>query len=150
VPIRVAGARRRDRDPWSDGIHERLGRRGPAAVVGHLQQVEPRQAVGEETRIDLLLDVAGQHEPPVTDRPKEHDGHVVDAGPAVGRFERDLAADRPQDGHADLVHGQPIAGRQAEPLRRIPRAQSGEPGRVAWSRSTCPRLEDPTHPVPVE
>ena len=49
------------------------------------------------------------------DLAEQHDRDVVDAGPAVGRLERDLAADRPEHAQCDLVDGQPVAGREAQP-----------------------------------
>ena len=45
VAVRVVGTGRGDRDPRPDGGDERLGRRGPAAVMGDLEQVDPRQAL---------------------------------------------------------------------------------------------------------
>ena len=35
--------------------------------------------LGEQARVDVFLDVAGQQEPPMTDRPQQDDRHVVDA-----------------------------------------------------------------------
>lgn len=119
-------------------------------MMGHLEQIQAREAGGEEPRIDLLLHIAGQQEPPIADRPEQHDRHVVDPGPAVGRFDGDLAADRPQDGQGDLVDRQPIAGGQTESLGRAPAGQASEPGRIAGSRAAGARLEDATHTVPVE
>jgi hypothetical protein len=63
MPVGIARAGGRDRDPGSDGIHEGLGRGGPASVMGHLEQVHGREAGGQERGVDLLLDVAGQQEP---------------------------------------------------------------------------------------
>ena len=97
VAVRVARPRRGDRDPWPDGIDERLRRGRPAAVVRDLEEVEPRQAVGEERRVDLLLDVPRQQEPVVADGAQHDHRHVVDPRPAVRRHGRHLAADRPQD-----------------------------------------------------
>ena len=60
----------RRRRPGPHRVDERLGGRGPAAVMGDLEQVDARQARREELRIDLLLDVAHQQEPPVPDLPE--------------------------------------------------------------------------------
>ena len=82
-------------------------------MVRDLQQVNPHEAGGEELWVDLLFDVPHQQEPPRADLPGEHDRHVVDARPAVGRLERNATAYRPQDAQVDLVDGQAIAGGNA-------------------------------------
>jgi len=150
MPVRVAGPGRRDGDLRSHGIHEWLGRRGPTAVVGDLEQVEPREVVGQERRVDRFLDVAGEQEPVATHRSEQHHRDVVDARPAVGRFTWHSAADRPEDPQGDLVDIERIAGRQPEPHRCTRRAQASDPLRVAWPGPDHPRLEDATHPVPRE
>ena len=53
VPVGIAGPGRGDRDQWPDRGEERLVRRGPAAVVGDLQDVDPGQARREQGRVDL-------------------------------------------------------------------------------------------------
>ncbi len=60
------GCRSRPRRPRSVGrrrVDERLCRRGLAAVMGDLEQVDVRQVVLEQRRVDALLDVAHQQEP---------------------------------------------------------------------------------------
>src|SRR5690606_17064906 len=93
-------------------VEERRGRRGAAAVVGDLENVESGQAPRHEQRVDLLLDVTGQQEAPSAGFPEQNDRDVVDAGAGVGRFERYLAPDWPQDPQLDVVDPQPIAGQQ--------------------------------------
>jgi hypothetical protein len=97
MPVWIARTRRRDRDLRSHRLHERLGRGGPAAVMGDLEEIEPRQPRGEEARVDVLLDIAREQETVLPDRAEQHDRDVVDARPAVRRLSRDLAADRPED-----------------------------------------------------
>jgi hypothetical protein len=48
VPVRIAGPGRGDRDGRSRGVDERLRRRGLAAVVGDLEQIDVRQVVLEQ------------------------------------------------------------------------------------------------------
>jgi hypothetical protein len=48
MAVRVPGPGRGDGDGGSHGIDERLRRRGPAAVMGHLEKVDARQALGQE------------------------------------------------------------------------------------------------------
>jgi hypothetical protein len=95
MAVRIAGTGRSDRDPGTHRLDERLGRSGPTAVVGDLQEVDLRQALRQELRIDVLLDVAGQEEASVADRPEEDDRDVVDASAGIGRRRRYLPADRP-------------------------------------------------------
>ena len=83
----------------------------------------------EQRRVDALLDVAHQQEASRPDLAEQDDRDVVDAGPAVGRLGRDLAADRPQDAQRDLVDRQAIAGGEARvgparPDRRASRSHA--------------------------
>jgi hypothetical protein len=48
MAVGIAGSGRGDRDPWPDGRQERVRRRGPAAVVCHLEQVDVRQAFRQQ------------------------------------------------------------------------------------------------------
>src|SRR4029079_2090209 len=75
-----------------------------------LEEVDGRQTLGEETRIDLLLDVTGEKEPASADRPQEDDGHVVDPRSGIRWLGRDPDAARPQGSEADLVDRQVVAG----------------------------------------
>ena len=54
VAVWIAGSRGRDRDPGPDGREERVGGRGPAAVMGDLQEVDVRKALGQQRGIDVL------------------------------------------------------------------------------------------------
>jgi hypothetical protein len=150
VSVRIAGAGRRDRDLRSDRIHERLRRRGLAAVMGDLEEVQRRQPVADERRVDRLLDVTREQESLAADGAKEHDRHVVDAGPAVGRLARHLSADRPQDAHVDLVDMQPIARRESVPSRSPGLREPGDPRRISGTRTVHPGLEDAPDAIAIQ
>ena len=48
MAIRIVGSRRRHGDPRPDRVDERLGRCGPAAVMGDLEQVDPGQPASQQ------------------------------------------------------------------------------------------------------
>jgi hypothetical protein len=98
MTVRVVRARRDDRDAGPDGVEERVSRCRGTAVVGHLQDVHVRQASGDQGRVDVLLDVPGEQEPPTARLAKEDDRDVVDPGSAVRRLGRHHAGVGPQDG----------------------------------------------------
>jgi hypothetical protein len=147
MSVWIAGPSGGDSDPGAHRVDEGVGRRGPATVMGDLQEVEPRQSPGQQAWIDVLLDVAGQQEAALTDRPQKHDRHVVDARPGVGRLGRDLAADRPEDTQTDLVDRQPVAGRDREMGWRADLAETIEPCGVARPRAAHTRFEHPPDAV---
>jgi hypothetical protein len=118
MPVRVPGPSRGDGDGGLHGIDERLRRGRPAAVMSHLEEVDARQALGQERRVDAFLDIAHQQEPAGPDMAEEDDRHVVDTRPAVRRRRRHLTADRPEDPEVDLVHGEAVTGRDREADRR--------------------------------
>jgi hypothetical protein len=111
VAVRVVGPSRGDRDPGLDHREERVGGRGTAAVVGDLEDVDRREPGGDQGRVDLLLDVAGQQEAVPPDGPQENDRDVVDPGPVVGWLGRDGSGDGPADLQRHVVDGKPVAGR---------------------------------------
>ena len=78
-------------------------------MVRDLEQVDARQAFGEERWVDAFLDITHQQEAARPDVTEEHDRDVVDAGPAVRGRCRHLAADRPQDPQVDLVDCEAVA-----------------------------------------
>ncbi len=84
MPVRVPGTCRRDGDRRPDRIDERLGGGRPASVVCDFQQVDMRQALGQQRRVDAFLDIAHQQEPTRADLAEQHDRDVVDAGAPVG------------------------------------------------------------------
>jgi hypothetical protein len=150
VPVRVAGTRRRHCDLRANGIDEPLGRRGPAAVMCDLEEVDSGQVVPQKGWIDAFLDIAHQQHPTVADLSEEHDRDVVDPRATIGWGRRYMAADRPQDVEPDLVDGQPVTRR--EPAT-VDADETGEPSRpldVARTRTDHPRLEDPPDAIPVE
>jgi hypothetical protein len=95
MAVGIAGPGRGHRDTRANGVHERLRGGSLAPVVGDLEQVDMWQAPGQQLWIDRLLDVAHQQEATRTHLAEQDDRHVVDAGPAVGRLDRHLAANRP-------------------------------------------------------
>ena len=115
-----------------------------------LEEVDGRQTLGEETRIDLLLDVSGEKEPASADRPQEDDGHVVDPRSCIRRLGRHLAADRPQDAKADLVDREVVAGGDRKTGMTSSSADPLQPGRIPGSRTAHPRLEDAGDGVSIE
>jgi hypothetical protein len=117
-------------------------------VVSHLEEIEPRQPFREQARIDVLLDVPGEQEPPRPNGPQEDHRDVVDAGPGVRRLGRDPATDRPQHSQRDFVHGQPIACRDHEMWWRSGSSEPVDPSRIPGSGSAHAGLEDPRDAVP--
>ncbi len=110
--------------------------------MGDLEQIDPWQPVGQQRRVDVFLDVAGQEEPALADDAEQHDRHVVDAAAGIGRFLRHLATHRPEHAHRDLVDRQSITGGDRHPGRRSGSVKLIEPGRVTWSGPPHPGLED--------
>ena len=152
VAVRVAGARRGDRDPRPDRIEERLGGRGRAAVVGDLEQVDARQAAREQRRVDALLDVAREQEPPPVRLAQQHDRDVVDPRSRCPAARPGPCPDR---GHR-TVHARPRRAGAGRRLRATPRggpsrstaSQAAQPGpgpRMpgSYTRPTRVPLEDP-------
>jgi hypothetical protein len=150
MAVWIAGPGRSDGDIRSHGLHERFGRRRPAAVVRDLQEVDVGQVVPEEGRVDVLLDVAHQQHASIGDGTEEHDRDVVDARPAVGRFRGDLAPDRPQHPEVDLVDVQTVAGGKTRPRDGHQLREAMRPGRVARSRAAHPGLEDAPDAVSIQ
>jgi hypothetical protein len=111
VAVGIAGARGDDGHPRSDRGEERIGGRGPRAVVRDLEQVDGGQTPRHELRVDPLLGVAHQQEPLRPDLAQQDDRDVVDRRPAVGRTLRHPVRVRPQDSKSNGVDRQPIAGR---------------------------------------
>lgn len=102
---------------------------------------------GEQLRIDLLLHITHQEEPPVSDLPCQHDAHIVDPGATVGRLLRNAAAFGPQHTERDLVDDKAIARGDAEVNGSVGVIHVTEPGRVAGSGTTHPRLHHAVHVV---
>ncbi|HEV2005834.1 MAG TPA: hypothetical protein VGQ85_04395, partial [Candidatus Limnocylindrales bacterium] len=114
--------------------------------MGDLQEIDLRQAAGEELGIDLPLDVTREQKTPPADLSEQHDRDVVDRAPAVGWPERHAPWVGPERAKPDVVERQPVARRE----RSVGRPAVGEEGRhrrVAWPRPDHPRLVHPTDPV---
>jgi hypothetical protein len=119
-------------------------------MVRDLEQVDLRQSLRQQRWIDVLLDVPGQQEPPLTHDAEQDHRHVVDAGPGIRWLRRDLTADGPQHAHRDLVDRQPVAGPDREAWRRPGPSEPIDPGRVAGSRSAHAGLEDAADTIAIE
>jgi hypothetical protein len=118
-------------------------------MVRDLQQVDRRQATGEELGVDALLDVPREQEPATGDLAEEHDRDVVDAGPGVAWPLGDAVGVRPEDAESDRVERQSITGREAA-ARRPAVGEDLCPRVVARTGPEHPGLVDPAHPVPME
>ena len=121
VPVGIAGASADDRDARLEGREEGLGRRGPAAMMGDFEQVEPatiRDTGGQQLRIDGFLDVACEQQAACAEVHIQDGRDVVDARTGVGRLERDLPSDRPADVDRGAVQLEVIAGSQPASLER--------------------------------
>jgi len=119
-------------------------------VVGDLEEVHPREAGGEQLRIDRLLDIAHQQEPPSADLPGKHHGDVVDARAAVRWLRRHSIADGPQHPKADLVDGESVTRRDAGPDGSVTARQLSKPRGIARPGATHARLHHPPHVIPLE
>jgi hypothetical protein len=150
MPVGIAGARRRDRQPRADDVDERLGRRGPAAVVGDLEEVDRSEAAGEQLGIDLLLDVAHEEESTMSDLAREDNRDVVDARSAIGRIGGNTTLKRPQDAEFDLVDREPIASCHGQADRAGRRRHAREPRGISGTRPSHPGLHHPHHLVALE
>jgi hypothetical protein len=116
VAVAVLRADRDDGDLGSNGRQERGRRRGRAAVVRDLQQIDLGQSVCQQDGVDLLLDVAGQEHALCPERAEKHDRDVIDRCPVVAGLVRNGATVRPQNAEIEIVEGQTVAG--CQPSRR--------------------------------
>lgn len=110
--------------------------------MGDLEEIDVGQVVLQQRRIDAFLDIAHQQHAARADLAEQDDRHVIDAGPAVGRGHRHLAADRPQDAQPDLVHVEVVPRCEAHPDRRTGSRQVPQPGGIAGPRTAHPGFED--------
>ena len=91
VPERVPRPDRDQAHGRIDRAQQGVRRRGPAPVVGHLENVDVGEATRHQNGIDSLLDVAREQEALRAHRAEQHDRHVVDPGSRVGRSPRHAA-----------------------------------------------------------
>jgi hypothetical protein len=91
VPERVLRPDRDQAHGRIDRAQQGVRRRGPASVVGNLENVDVGEAARHQDGIDSLLDVAREQEALGADRAEQHDRHVVDPGSRVGRSPRHAA-----------------------------------------------------------
>jgi hypothetical protein len=150
MPVGVLGTGRCDRDRGTRRRDEWLGRRRAAPVMGDLEDVDPRQPTGEQQRIHVVLDVAGEQEVTIVDRAQQHDRDPVDEGAIARGLDGDIAPVRPQDADRDVVHAEPVAGGQPEPSGGAGPRQPLLPGGIPGSRATHARLEDGPDAIAVE
>jgi hypothetical protein len=152
VPVRVPSARTDDRDAGSEGRQEAFRRRSPAAVMGHLEQVQAaaaRDARRDELRIDGLLDVAREKDAAGPEANIQDGGDVVDPGAGIRGLYGHAATRRPEQLDSGVVETQEVAGGEAAPSER----ESIEclvKGGVSGTRTAHPDLGHGAHPVPFE
>src|SRR4051794_1460040 len=108
MPVRIAPAGADDRDARVEGAYEGVGRRGATAVMSDLEHIDlsaevSRNALCQQLRVDLLLDIAREQHPTCAEVQLEHDRDIVDCGSAIGGVERNLAAQRPINVELDAV-----------------------------------------------
>ena len=145
VAVRVVGTDRDDRHGRSDHLEQGRGRRCPAAVVGDLEDVDPREAAGEEEGIDALLGVAGQQEAVPGGGPEEDDRGVVDRAARVWGRGRDAPGEWPEGDELDHVEGEAVAGGQGSGPP-VAAEELGE-GRGRRAGSAHPVRQDEPDPV---
>jgi hypothetical protein len=133
-------------DRWASCVEELRRRRRSRAVVGDLQHIDTRQAAADKNRVEVLLDIAHQQEPPRAGVAEQDDRRVVDGLAVRRRAGRHGATIRPEDAESDLVEAEQIAGRQYRSRRTAGREERG-PRLVAGSVAGHPRLVDVAHPV---
>ena len=121
-------------------------------MVGNFQDVQRPELVGDarsqQLRVDLLLDVAGEHDPPAAEADVEHDRDVVDASARIGRSERHGPGQRPFHVHPDPVEPQGVT--RGEDAALPPELGHAPAIRgVAGASPDHPRLGDLPDPVAV-
>ena len=109
MTVRVPLADRDEPDPGPDRLEEGDRGRGPAAMMGDLEDLHRRQATAQQHWVDRFLDVAGKQEALTSKRAEENGRHIVDGSPRVGRLARHGASVGPQDAEGDPVEGEPVA-----------------------------------------
>ena len=114
-----------------------------------LEEIDCRQAAGQELRIDLLLDISDQQESMPVHLAEQHDRNVVDARTAVRGPFRDGARVRPQHAKAELVHRQAVARRERSAMD-VEREQLCIERSIPWARADHAGLEDLRHGVSIK
>ena len=81
MAVPIAGPRADEADTRSERIQPVVGCGAPRAVVRDLEHVKrvlvATDAHGQQPRVDIVLDVARQEHPPLTEADVEHDRGVV-------------------------------------------------------------------------
>ncbi len=149
VPVVVAGADGDEGELGTRRVEEGgAGRRG-APVVGHLEDVDPREAPGDQPRVHVVLRVAGEQEAAAVRLTEQDDRRVVDAA-AGGRRLNGHPGRGPENRQRHLVQAQPGTRRERRARRAVAVAQRLAPGLPARALAVHPGLEDPAHPVPLQ
>jgi hypothetical protein len=152
VPVRVADARTDDRDAGPEGRQEGFCRRGPAAVMGDLEQVQAAavcDARRKELGVDRLFDVAREEQAASSKAYVQHGRHVVDPGARIRGLWGHAATLRPQQLERGVVQAQDVAGGEAAPIEGQPIERLVEGG-VSGTRTAHPDLGHGVYPVPLE
>jgi hypothetical protein len=122
-------------------------------MVRHLQQIDLRQPPGQEQRVDVILDVAGQQETSTAELPQQHDRRVVHApvvrcaGIQLGRSRS--ARVRPENPQRGVIQADRTAGRQPSALEPVG-GQPGQPRTKRRARTRHARIEGPAHAVALQ
>ena len=117
--------------------------------MGDLEKVDAREPPAHEVRIDRLLDVPRQEEPPTAGLAEQHDRRVVDARPRARWIRRHGAPIRPHHPKPDRVHRHDVARRDGADGHAMG-SEPGAPRLVRGARSPHPVLDRPPHAVPLE
>ena len=134
-------------------LHERVGRGGAAAVVRHLEDVQrparARDAGGQELRIDLLLDVTGEHQPSRAEGDIENDRDVVDGRAGIRWPQWHGPGQWPVNVDAHAVEHEDVACGN-DPARATKLREAAAIGRVTRPRPDHARLDDLRNAVTVQ
>jgi hypothetical protein len=145
MPVWIAPSCADDRDTGMHLLHERVGGCRAAAMVSNFEHVERPpirgDSFGEQLRVDLLLDVTGEHHSPRSVVKIEDDRNVVYGSAGIGRSQGDCAGDGPQRVHAHFVESEMVARGDDSALPAGLR-QTLPKCRIAGARPDHPRLCD--------
>ncbi len=153
MTVVVVAADADSRDTWSQGVHEALGRRRAAAVVGNLQEVEARAALrdagSEQPRIDVILDVTREQEAALPEPQIEDERGIVDGASTARRALRQRPCRWPEDMDGGAVKPDLVALR--EDCRVVPATLQLTAIRgIAGTVAVHPVLRDSGDGIPLE
>ena len=152
---RAPGARSRCRRPTETRAKAGAGRveqggagRRGAPVVGHLEDVDPREAAGDQPRVHVVLGVAGEQEATAVRLAEQDDRRVVDAAARGRGLDGHRLA--PARGRVSVTSSRRSRAPAASVARGGPWRSACVPGVPARARAVHPGLEDPAHPVALQ